>query len=239
MRTHVFLTGVLLSFLCACPGTAWTVEALLGSMDFKPTPERPVGWRGDGTGRFLGATPPVTWERKLAGNAYVTHNIKWMTHMPACSIASPIVVGDRVFVCSDFSDLLCCEKKSGRILWAQPNGYYEAARDAEREDPGFKAKMVPLAEDIRKLRERLIEQSNALIGPNGMTPARRKLTLRLRSRSAIRKSNYSMPCGCWTPSATLASRTNSTAAPVPERPARMASSSTLLFWEPFIRARCP
>ncbi len=35
--------------------------ALLGSPDFSPSPERPVGWRGDGTGKFTGANPPVKW----------------------------------------------------------------------------------------------------------------------------------------------------------------------------------
>ena len=39
----------------------------LGAPDFQPTPERPIGWRGDGSGRFPGATPPVTWSRRVAG----------------------------------------------------------------------------------------------------------------------------------------------------------------------------
>ena len=37
--------------------------APLGSPDFRPSPERPVGWRGDGTGRFPGANPPLHWGR--------------------------------------------------------------------------------------------------------------------------------------------------------------------------------
>jgi outer membrane protein assembly factor BamB len=39
----------------------------LGSPEFRPTPDRPVGWRGDGTGRFPGATPPTTWSRRVRG----------------------------------------------------------------------------------------------------------------------------------------------------------------------------
>ena len=38
-------------------------KALLGSPDLVPSPERPVGWRGDGSGRFPGANPPVKWGR--------------------------------------------------------------------------------------------------------------------------------------------------------------------------------
>ena len=35
----------------------------LGSPDFRPSPERPIGWRGDGSGRYPGATPPLHWSR--------------------------------------------------------------------------------------------------------------------------------------------------------------------------------
>src|SRR5689334_16251038 len=42
-------------------------HAPLGSPDFRPTPQRPVGWRGDWTGRFPGATPPRTWSRRTRG----------------------------------------------------------------------------------------------------------------------------------------------------------------------------
>jgi hypothetical protein len=44
-----------LSALCAA-------EPLLGGRDFVPTPARPVGFRGDGTGCFPGATPPTQWD---------------------------------------------------------------------------------------------------------------------------------------------------------------------------------
>src|SRR5579862_1225065 len=33
----------------------------LGAADFKPSPEHPYGWRGDGSGCFPGATPPLHW----------------------------------------------------------------------------------------------------------------------------------------------------------------------------------
>jgi hypothetical protein len=32
-----------------------------GHKDFVPTPERPVGFRGDGSGHFPGTTPPLTF----------------------------------------------------------------------------------------------------------------------------------------------------------------------------------
>lgn len=42
-------------------------KAMLGAADFVPSPEHPVGYRGDWTGRYPGATPPVTWSRIPAG----------------------------------------------------------------------------------------------------------------------------------------------------------------------------
>jgi outer membrane protein assembly factor BamB len=41
--------------------------ALLGSPDFHPSAKQPVGWRGDGTGSFPAATPPLEWFRRPIG----------------------------------------------------------------------------------------------------------------------------------------------------------------------------
>ena len=56
--------------------------APLGSTKFAPTPDRPLGWRGDGTGRYPGATPPTQWERKRSGGSYTARGILWATPMP-------------------------------------------------------------------------------------------------------------------------------------------------------------
>jgi outer membrane protein assembly factor BamB len=44
-----------------------TAAPLLGSPEWKPAPEKPVGWRGDGTGRFPAAEPPIQWGRTIRG----------------------------------------------------------------------------------------------------------------------------------------------------------------------------
>jgi outer membrane protein assembly factor BamB len=41
--------------------------ALLGSPDFMPSPEHPIGWRGDGTGQYPGAMPATEWGITLNG----------------------------------------------------------------------------------------------------------------------------------------------------------------------------
>src|SRR5436190_3131135 len=62
------LTRILLLFAGALSLHAGEPAAsVLGSPDFKPSADRPVGWRGDWTGRYPGATPPTTWSRRVHG----------------------------------------------------------------------------------------------------------------------------------------------------------------------------
>ena len=81
-------------------GAIWAEDAApaLGRADFHPAPEGPVGWRGDGTGRFPGATPVTEWD------AVTGKNIVWRTEMK-WGFCSPIVVGDRVFVVRELTEL--------------------------------------------------------------------------------------------------------------------------------------
>ncbi len=59
-------TGLALFFLIFSIGGVRVVaagEVQLGSPDFCPSPERPVGWRGDGSGKYPAANPPLHWSR--------------------------------------------------------------------------------------------------------------------------------------------------------------------------------
>ena len=47
-----------------------------GAADFVPTPERPVGYRGDGSGIYPGATPPLHFSEKGGTN------LLWVTKIP-------------------------------------------------------------------------------------------------------------------------------------------------------------
>ncbi len=53
---------------------------LMGAADVQPTPEFPAGWRGDGTGRYPGANPPMEWSRRATG---ITAEIKYQANKPA------------------------------------------------------------------------------------------------------------------------------------------------------------
>jgi hypothetical protein len=81
----------------------------MGAAEFLPSPEHPVGWRGDGTGRYPGATPAIEWSE--------TKNVVWKTPLPSWGNASPVPVGDRVFVTSELTTLVCVEAKTGKELW--------------------------------------------------------------------------------------------------------------------------
>lgn len=72
-----------------------------------------VGFRTDGTGEYPDANPATTWS--------ADENVIWKTPMPGASNSLPVIIGDRLFVCSEPADLLCVDKNSGEILWQASN----------------------------------------------------------------------------------------------------------------------
>ncbi len=101
----------------------------LGHKEFYPSPEHPVGFRGDGNGYFPGATPVAEWREGTVGTAKdersevlvltdkKAHNIVWKTEMPSWANTQPIVVGDRVFTTAEPNMLLCVDARTGKVLW--------------------------------------------------------------------------------------------------------------------------
>jgi hypothetical protein len=122
----------------------------LGSPDFHPSPAHPVGWRGDGTGQFPGATPPTTWTRGANGER---KNIVWETKLPCYSWATPIVVGNKVLTRSEPYDLVCLDKNTGRILWIRSHPPFIAATAEEKKaNPAFR-EIEPLLAELQKLND--------------------------------------------------------------------------------------
>jgi hypothetical protein len=78
-----------------------------------------IGFRGDGTGNFPDANPPVKWS--------ATENVVWKTPMRGRSNSQPIVVGDRVFTCSEPGTLLCVSAADGKILWSDTLTFFDTA----------------------------------------------------------------------------------------------------------------
>jgi len=132
---HVLVLA-LATTLPAAAATAADETLPLGHADFQPTSEHPVGWWGDGSGRFSGASGiPTQWDEASG------RNIAWRTPMPGRTCAAPIVVGDRVFTMADPDELVCVDAATGAIRWrgwafpaieAMPEATHQRYRDAYR-----------------------------------------------------------------------------------------------------------
>jgi outer membrane protein assembly factor BamB len=83
----------------------------------------PVGWRNDGSGKFPAANPPISWA--------TDRNIVWRIETPGRSLASPVVVGNRVFVTAEPAELVCFATKDGETLWQQSHQYTDALGKTE------------------------------------------------------------------------------------------------------------
>lgn len=131
MRTRSSALAVVLSV-----SVAVGAELPYGHPDFVPTPERPVGWRGNGSGRFVGATPVTTWDLKSpsTGSGQAGSNVIWKTRMPFYSASGPIVVGDKVFTTAEPDLLICVDAGTGKELWRRHGAVFmEKLPESERE----------------------------------------------------------------------------------------------------------
>jgi outer membrane protein assembly factor BamB len=119
------------------------------------------GWRADGTGKFPDASPPLEWAKDKG--------VVWKTPMPKLSNASPVIVGDKLFVLAEPATLLCLNVKDGAILWQKtdnniadaltPEQKAQAAEDAKKAEPikeqmaAKRKEMEAQQVEMRKLRE--------------------------------------------------------------------------------------
>src|SRR5271165_230587 len=92
--------------------------AVLLSLGTLPAPAGEViGWRTDGSGRYPKAQPPLEWS--------ATKNVVWSTPMPGYGVSHPVLLGQRVFICSEPATLLCLQRNDGKILWQKTSSYTE------------------------------------------------------------------------------------------------------------------
>jgi len=83
-----------------------------------------IGWRGDGTGRYPAARPPIAWDIDSG------KNILWRAAVGKGQ-SSPVAVGDRVLVTAEPDRLICLDRRQGKILWSRDNGYASLPSDAK------------------------------------------------------------------------------------------------------------
>jgi outer membrane protein assembly factor BamB len=123
-----------------------------------------VGWRGDGSGRYPDAHPPITWSRNDKGER---KNILWETKLPCYSWATPIIVGEKIYVRSEPYDLICLNKKDGKIEWIRSHGPQVAITEEEK-------KATPAFRDVDPLLAKLKEVNDAYVA-RGSSPELLKL----------------------------------------------------------------
>jgi outer membrane protein assembly factor BamB len=111
-------SGVAVLVLIALLGSSTAVRGSDGA-------DARIGFRGDGTGGFPKANPPVKWS--------ATENVAWKTPMPGRCNGSPIVVGDRVFTCSEPSTLLCVSAADGKIRWSDTVTFFDTVPEDDPE----------------------------------------------------------------------------------------------------------
>ena len=196
-REHSGARYVLVALLvCIVFSANAAAPAVLGSPNYLPTPDQPIGWRGDGSGRYPGATPPTAWERKKNGTKYETQGIAWMTPLPDVGVSCPIVVGQRIFITTEIADLICIDKLTGRIAWIRSNPEFEGYSPEERKaNPLFVKHLEPLipqltaaSADLAKANAALAEALNAEL-PNSLNSQLKVPTAAAKKRELEKKIN--------------------------------------------------
>jgi len=110
---------------CLLAAALGAAEIPLGHPDYFPSPERPLGWRGDGTGAWPGAHVPTSWDARSG------EGIAWVVDTPGAGLCQPVVAGEKVFVTAD-PNLLCCYRvHDGELLWQTAIDHFATLPAAE------------------------------------------------------------------------------------------------------------
>lgn len=126
-----------------------------------------AGWRGDGRGVYPDADPPLTWS--------TDKNVVWKTPLPSCSNASPVVAGDRIFVCAEPDVLLCIKATDGSILWQRNVKLSDTWTDDDRKLAEAKEKET---DALKKKYKQLDDQVNEAFEARKKDPGNQELRKR-------------------------------------------------------------
>ena len=135
--TGALSMGIVLGLLIGASQPAAGKSAPLGHPDFYPSRERPFGWRGDGSGLFPGASPPLTW------NLETRENVLWTADLPGHAHASVVLAGDKIITLCEPTWILCHDKMTGEELWRRSASY-----DALGEE--FAGRDLPLSRFVKE-----------------------------------------------------------------------------------------
>lgn len=128
LRQYILLILLSGSFCCGLPCQAdapiivptppVVIPAnLLGAAEFLPTPQHPVGYRGDGSGRYPGATHACLQWAEHGALPGADRNILWKTELLGFTQSHPIIVGDNLITLEEPSFVVCLDANSGKLRW--------------------------------------------------------------------------------------------------------------------------
>lgn len=145
---------------------ARAIGAPLGHRDFYPSPAQPVGFRGDGSGCFPGATPVTHfWEGTPVRRAIPPAkpgakpefywdfadarptNIAWKTELPSWGNTQPLVIGDLVVTYGEPDYVFGVDARTGKLRWSRQLNAWAAA--------GAPAEAAATARELYAIREAL------------------------------------------------------------------------------------
>lgn len=132
-------------------------EVPYGHPNFVPTPDRPIGWRGDYTGVYPGATPVLNWDTDKGTN------VRWKLRMPGTSNAEPIIVGDLVITTAEPHYLIAVELKTGKVRWQTVVNPMEFIAGTTAEVQAKYLKALPVFTRIEEIRIKHHISSNRAI----------------------------------------------------------------------------
>ncbi len=84
-------------------------------------PARATGWRGDGSGQYLSASPVSKWTAK--------ENVLWKSEVGA-GHSSPIVVKKRLLITAEPDLLVCLDSETGQKLWQKVHRLADLSAEA-------------------------------------------------------------------------------------------------------------
>lgn len=74
---------------------------------------------------------------------YRATNIAWVADLGERTNAAPLVIGDRVITASEPDELVCLDKRTGRVLWRRVVGFQDTLTQAERGAPAYRERIAP------------------------------------------------------------------------------------------------
>src|SRR5262249_42996 len=76
--------------------------------------------------------------------------------LPCYTWSTPIIIGDKIFTRSEPYDLVCLEKKTGKVLWIRSHPVIEGlSADEKKANPAFKP-IEGMVAELQNLNEQLV-----------------------------------------------------------------------------------